>query len=173
MIIISRNAKTLIILSLFGLLSACDSNQPIKDLQAYIDQLQSVKSTAATDPKAATKNIESLEPAKYTEETRRSPFQVLDVTPSKGSTQTNPLQAYPLDMLRFVGTVTNANKTTAFIAAPDNKIYQVKEGDIMGDRNGKIVSIESDRISLVEQGANPDQANMKQVVTLQLKEASP
>ena len=75
-------------------------------------------------------------------------------------------------MLRFVGTVTQNGDTVAFITAPDSRIYQIKVGDVIGDRQGKVVTIDADRISLIEQSAEDGPAGMKRVVTLKLKETS-
>jgi type IV pilus assembly protein PilP len=155
------------------LLFACDGSQPFKDLRGYIDNLKQAKIQPDTAELASTQ--EELAPAsvKYESSTRRSPFEVLEAVPAtKGTTSTNPLQAYPLDMLRFVGTVTQNDQTIAFVSAPDNKIYQVKAGDILGDSHGEVVSIEPDRITLTELYTDNGNAALKRVVNLQLKEVS-
>lgn len=159
--------------SLF-LLFACDGNQPFQDIKTYIEQLKQAKVDTSEDgkPVQAT-DIPEPEQVKFKEQIKRSPFDVLDAGPAKSGALTNPLQAYPLDMLRFVGTVTKDGTTVAFVAAPDNKIYQVKVGDVMGDRDAKVLSIDSDRISLMEETTDANNAAIKQVMTLQLKEASP
>jgi Tfp pilus assembly protein PilP len=75
-------------------------------------------------------------------------------------------------VLRFVGTVTQNGSTIAFISAPDNKIYQIKAGDIIGDHDSEVTQIDSDRISMIEQYSENGSTPMKRVVTLQLKEVS-
>lgn len=159
------------VLTLF-LLSGCE-NKPGKDLEDYVAKLK--QTSVKSDTAEAMKIRLEVEPAKstYGSAARRSPFEVLDTTPAKGRVTTNPLQTYPLDMLRFVGTVTRNGTTVAFVSAPDNKIYLVREGDIIGDRDSQIISINEDRISLEEQYLSEDgSTKMKRVVTLQLKEAS-
>ncbi len=153
-------------------LFSCDGSQPFKDLRAYVENLKQKKVEPSKDD--IVRSREEAEPAsvKYEAEKRRSPFEILDVAPAKGVQTTNPLQAYPLDMLRFVGTVSQQDKTSAFISAPNNKIYQVKVGDVLGDRDSRVVSIESDRISLMEEYSENGSAPIKRVVTLQLKEAN-
>ena len=154
------------------LLLACDRGKPHKDLQEYIDKLK--HETVKDESGNAVKITKQLPPvsAKYESNAHRSPFAVQEAAPVKGGSSSNPLQSYPLDMLRFVGTVTQDGKTKAFISAPDNKIYQIKEGDAIGDHDSKVITIESDRISLMEQYIDEGNTEMKRVVTLQLKEAS-
>lgn len=152
-------------------LSACDGSQPFKDLQAYIESLKQ-PNTAAESGKDAVKQKDVPVSVKYEEIKRRSPFEVMEVAQTKGKDTSNPLQAYPLDVLRFVGTVTQNGDTIAFISAPDNKIYQIKAGDIIGDHDSEVIKIEPDRISLTEQYSENGNTAMKRVVTLQLKETS-
>jgi len=152
-------------------LSGCDSNSKFKDLQKYIENL---KKEEGKETKNKTAELKEAAPVsvKYSSMTLRSPFEVLEATPAKGRIATNPLQAYQLDMLRFVGTVTKNGSTIAFVSAPDNRIYQIKVGDVIGDHDSEVVKIESDRISLIEQYTEDGNAPMKRVVTLQLKEVS-
>jgi type IV pilus assembly protein PilP len=154
------------------LLSSCDGDRKFKDLHVYIENLKQSK-TLANNTSRQTKKISFPVSAKYEAATKRSPFAGVESMPAgKGVVSSNPLQAYPLDMLRFVGTVTHGDATVAFVTAPDNKIYQVKVGDVLGDHQSQIVSIDSDSISLTENVTENGNAPMKRVVTLQLKEAS-
>ncbi len=154
------------------LLTSCDRNKPFKDIQEHIDQLKHAAVKPGDEDKELLTKEAAPESAKFDAEKRRSPFEVMEAAPTKGKVSSNPLQAYPLDMLRFVGTVTQNGKTIAFISAPDNKIYQIKAGDIIGDHDSEVITIEADRISLMEQYSDNGSAAMKRVVTLQLKEAS-
>lgn len=154
------------------LLTSCDGDRKFKDLREDIEKLKQQK-IAAKDTVAQSKKIIFPTAAKYESSGRRSPFTVIETTTTaKGLITSNPLQAYPLDMLRFVGTVTQDDVTIAFVTAPDNKIYQIKVGDEIGDRQSQVVSINSDNISLTEEVSENGNAPMKRVVTLQLKEAS-
>jgi Tfp pilus assembly protein PilP len=162
----------IIFMAAIFLLFACDQGKPFKDLHAYIDKLK--LTSVKKEDLASVKPVNQLQPAsvKYQAQVRRSPFEVLEAAPVKGSTTNNPLHSYPLDMLRFVGTVTQNGSTIAFVSAPDNKIYQVKVGDVLGDRSSQILTIDADTISLTEQYSDNGSVPMKRVVTLQLKENS-
>lgn len=156
------------------LLFSCDRSSSQEDLDDYLGKLKSAKLDGSTKSSDTVKlmNAAPPTPIKYNAGTRRSPFVVLEAAPAKGNTTTNPLQAYPLDMLRFVGTVTQNGKTMAFISAPDNRIYHITVGDVIGDHNSKVVTIESERVSLMEEYSESGATPMKRVVTLQLKDAS-
>ncbi|MFD1122553.1 pilus assembly protein PilP [Methylophilus flavus] len=52
-----------------------------------------------------------------------------------------PLEAYPLEGLKFVGVMSKKNKTFATIQTPDNMIYQVKPGNYMGEKLGQITAL--------------------------------
>lgn len=154
------------------LLVSCDNNKPFKDIEEKIAKMKQEGVKPDAGSKDSTKKEVPPETAKYESEKRRSPFEIMDAAPSKGKVSSNPLQAYPLDMLRFVGTVTQNGHTVAFISAPDNKIYQIKAGDIIGDHDSEVINIDADRISLVEHYSEDGSEAMKRVVTLQLKEIS-
>lgn len=166
---ICKVVSLITVVGLAALLASCDGSKPFKDLNTYIEKLKMAEKEKSEDI-VVTEQVPVT--AKYASTTRRSPFEVMEVSPAKGRVSTNPLQAYPLDMLQFVGTVTQNGNSIAFISAPDNKIYQIKTGDIIGDHDGEVIKIESDRVSLMEQASENGSTGMKRVVTLQLKEAS-
>lgn len=167
----------IIMLTLFTL-TGCDRNHSFKDLQTYIDQLRETAVPRESDDPEMRKPSVEPESVKVESSTRKSPFDIVEKLAAnkknnRGEVMAdNPLLTYPLDVLRFVGTVTQKGETVAIISTPDNKIYQVKSGDVLGDRNSAIVSIDSDRINLQEQYSENGGQPMKRVITLQLKESS-
>tara|TARA_R110000868_G_scaffold164802_5_gene397702 strand:+ start:49 stop:570 length:522 start_codon:yes stop_codon:yes gene_type:complete len=161
-----------IFMSTMFLLFSCDQGTPFKDLQDYLAALKAGKSTAAAEDSTKTKSDTAPVSTKYQAGKQRSPFKVMEVETAKSGASSHPLHSYPLDMLRFVGTVTQNDKTIAFITAPDNRIYEVKVGDVIGNLDSKIESIDSDSISLVEQHSENGKEAMKRVVTIQLKESN-
>lgn len=61
------------------------------------------------------------------------------------------LENFPLDTLRFKGTVTTIEGTKwALIFAPDNTIHRVIEGYHLGQNHGRIFSVEDNQIQLTE-----------------------
>jgi type IV pilus assembly protein PilP len=60
-----------------------------------------------------------------------------------------PLEAYPLDSMRMVGSVTKGGKPYALLRV-DNLLYQVKAGDYLGQNYGKITRITETDVALRE-----------------------
>jgi len=60
-----------------------------------------------------------------------------------------PLEAYPLDSMRMVGSVTRGGSPYALLRV-DNLLYQVKQGDYLGQNYGKITKISETDLALRE-----------------------
>jgi len=61
-----------------------------------------------------------------------------------------PLEDFPLDTLRFKGTVTKGDTKWGLIFAPDNTIHRVLEGNFMGLNHGRIIALSDGTINLTE-----------------------
>lgn len=61
-----------------------------------------------------------------------------------------PLESYPLESLKFVGSIEKAQLKYALIKAPDNSIQQVKVGNYLGQNFGMLVEINENGILLKE-----------------------
>lgn len=66
-----------------------------------------------------------------------------------------PLEDYPLDSLKMVGTLSRGTQSWAVIQAPDGAVYRSKVGDRMGQNFGMVTKITEERINLVELIRNP------------------
>lgn len=60
-----------------------------------------------------------------------------------------PLEAYPIDSMSMVGSVTKQGRPYALLKV-DNLLYQVKQGDYLGQNYGKITKISETDISFRE-----------------------
>jgi type IV pilus assembly protein PilP len=60
------------------------------------------------------------------------------------------LEGFPLDSLKFVGTLKAGNQQLALIKSSDNKVMAVHIGNYLGQNFGRIVSIKNDEITLEE-----------------------
>lgn len=60
-----------------------------------------------------------------------------------------PLEAYPLDSMSMVGSVTKSGRQYALLRV-DNLLYQVKQGDYLGQNYGKITKISETGVALRE-----------------------
>lgn len=61
-----------------------------------------------------------------------------------------PLEAYPLDALKMVGTLMRGKQAWVIIQAPDGTVHRAKVGDYMGQNSGQIVRITEEKVELVE-----------------------
>jgi len=61
-----------------------------------------------------------------------------------------PLEAYPLENLKMVGTLQNQKGMHALIKTPDNNLLRVRAGNFVGQNFGRITSITESNIKLKE-----------------------
>lgn len=61
-----------------------------------------------------------------------------------------PLEAFPLDTLRMVGTMRKDGQTSALIKSPDGLVSRIVVGNYLGQNYGQVVAIRPDTVELVE-----------------------
>lgn len=61
-----------------------------------------------------------------------------------------PLEEFPLDSLKMVGTLTRDGQQRGLVRDPDGTVHRVLPDNYMGQNHGRIVSVENDRIRLLE-----------------------
>ena len=61
-----------------------------------------------------------------------------------------PLEEYPLDTLRMVGTLEQSSTVWALIKDGEGSIHRVKTGNYMGKNYGKILSITEHQVEILE-----------------------
>lgn len=148
---------TCLVLSI--LVSACADNT--SDLQQWAEEVKA-------RPQKGVEPLPEVIPYKafiYNASNKRDPFDSSIFRPKIGvnSQQTSNssitpdrnrvpeyLESFPLDTLRMVGTIAQDDQTWALIQTPDKTIQKVLSGNYLGQNNGKIVSVNSDAIQLVE-----------------------
>lgn len=150
-----------LLVSLFvcGLLVGCTESD-YSDLQKYLTEVKArPKSTIEPLPE-----IKPISPFLFKPEGLRDPFKSLAetedpedsaVTIGNGirpdtSRRKEELEAFPLDSLRMVGTVTKNQVLWGLVKASDKTIYRVQTGNYMGKNYGKIIRIQNDKIELME-----------------------
>jgi type IV pilus assembly protein PilP len=82
-----------------------------------------------------------------------------------------PLEAYPVDSMAMVGSVTRNGRPYALIKV-DNLLYQVKQGDYLGQNYGKIVKVGESEVVLREIVQDAAGEWIERTATLQLQERS-
>lgn len=142
-----------------GTLAGCGGNA--SDLEEYVKSLKQSTVQPSWKPDSPT-------PVSYQSARLRSPFETTQAVTKEG--RANPLQAYPVTMLRFAGTVSGTNETMAYVLTPDNMVWQVRVGDRIGDHAGKIIAIDQGQITVMEMDQEAGKAPTGRKVTLQLRD---
>jgi len=149
-------------------------------------ELDELKTFVKNSEKDLPRKIESLpavkpfEPFTYEGFDLPDPFKPRKLTPPKDqgagggdlNRRKEPLEAFPLEQLKMVGTLSQANETYALVRA-DKTLYRVKRGNYMGQNFGLITDVNEGEIKLKEivQDSAGDWAERQSVLPL-LEEAS-
>jgi type IV pilus assembly protein PilP len=91
------------------------------------------------------------------------------VLASEMNRRKEPLEAYPLDSMQMVGSVTRQGRPLALLKV-DNLIYQVKAGDYLGQNYGKVLGISETEITLREIVQDAAGEWVERATALQLQE---
>jgi len=148
----------IIIFSLFLLvLSGCD-NHSMTDLKQFVTEEK-------RGPKSPIDPIPAPEPRLgyvYSSSDSVDPFDVTNIgqqefiereDPRDSNRRKEDLEAFPLDSLRVVGTMSLKNETWGVVQAPDKTIHRVNVGRYIGENDGKVIAVDVDeqKITLVEE----------------------
>jgi type IV pilus assembly protein PilP len=129
--------------------------------------------------------VRPYEPVPYTAEGQIDPFRPerIEVAAARGaaSASTNlveeqrkrppePLEAFPLESIQMLGTITQHKETFALVKAGPN-LYRVRKGNYMGQNFGVITAIDEAQISLKELVQDSTGDWVERVSALQLVEA--
>jgi len=153
----NRNLKVvaLIILTLF--VSACQQVEK-EDLAKFIADSNKMKAKEI-DPLP---NIKPVEPYAYSAQEFSDPFDIENLKPKRvvsarsgAGPDTNrrrePLENYPLDSLKMVGTLFRVDEKRVIIQTPEGAVQTAVVGNYLGQNYGKIVSINESEIVVEEQ----------------------
>jgi type IV pilus assembly protein PilP len=112
-----------------------------KDMQGKIEPLPEVK---------------AYEPFSYNAFDLPDPFKPRKLTSGGGGIQPDmnrpkePLEAYSLETLKMVGTLSQNGVVNVVVKTPDNAIYHVKKGNYVGQNFGLITQITDSEVTLHE-----------------------
>lgn len=143
---------------IFGLVGC--GNDDVSDLKKYIEEVKARPKTAIQP----IPEMKVIEPFVFKPDGLRDPFRPMlkkdgdgdidfsDVNGIRPDTtrRKEELEAYSLDTLRMVGTVTNDKGLWGLIRAADGTVHRVQVGNHMGENYGKIIRIGEDKIELTE-----------------------
>jgi type IV pilus assembly protein PilP len=120
-------------------------------------------------PYAAITGIEPFSNQKITSGTRIDKNQSNAMLASELRRRKEPLEAYPLDSMKMVGTVTRAGRPHALIEA-DKLLHYVKLGEYIGQNYGKVTRIDETELTLREIVQDAAGEWIERTTTLQLQE---
>jgi len=138
------------------LLTACSGEQH-GDLRAYV---QKVKAREGK-PIKPLPEVKPYETFVYLDKDRRDPFsqyieEVRDAQAEDSGIRPDiqrkreALEEFPLDSLKYVGTLEKKGIVWALVSAPDDTVYRVQVGNHMGANYGEILEITETEIKLKE-----------------------
>jgi type IV pilus assembly protein PilP len=136
------------------LLAAC-SGAEFSDLKEFVEQSgQGLRGHVDPLPQ-----VKAYEPMSYNAFDLPDPFKPRKIEPERGAgggpspdlnRRKEPLEAYPLESLKMVGTLEKGNQRWALIKTPDSNLYRVRRGNYMGQNFGVIAMIADSSITLKE-----------------------
>ena len=123
--------------------------------------------------------IKPYEPFAYNAFDLPDPFKPRKIEPTKGGSKLapdltrrrEPLESYPLESLNMVGTLAQGKSTFALVRTPDRDVYQVSQGNYLGQNFGVIVGITDGEVRLKELVQDGSGDWMERTGTLQLIQA--
>jgi type IV pilus assembly protein PilP len=147
--------RVVILLSLCCALAACSGEQ-YSDLRQFVkdsDNLPHGRLPPLPD-------VKPYEPFTYDAYSLIDPFKPRKIEPPKSAAgggiqpdlarRKEPLEAYPLENLRMVGTLQQNKQTYALVKSPDNNLFRVKSGNYLGQNFGLVTDISESTIKLKE-----------------------
>lgn len=176
-----RNATrsgTLLLAGVFALmLAGCSGEQ--EELSQWMEQQKrevkpnvqplSPPKKFVPQPYIALNGVEPFSAQKLTVALKQEAKQPNSLLAAEINRRKEPLEAYPLDSMQMVGSVTKTGRPYALLKV-DNLLYQVKQGDYLGQNYGKITKISETDVSLREIVQDAAGEWIERMSTLQLQE---
>jgi type IV pilus assembly protein PilP len=152
-----RSFRYFIVVIACALLTACGSDG--------LDDVREFVRTAHADKKPRVEplpEIKTQEAFIYAAANLSDPFASFNLKPgANAKTDGNgggpdpnrrkqPLEDFPLDALKMVGTLSQGKQAWAVVQAPDGTVHRVKVGDYLGQNSGQIIKVTEEKVDLVE-----------------------
>jgi len=172
-----RPAAALMLAGLLGFLAGCEGET--QELQEWMDQQRrevrpSVQPLAPPKkfdpvPYANAQQVDPFSNQKLTVALKQEARQPSSLLAAEMNRRKDPLEAFPLDSMSMVGSVSRAGTPLALLRV-DNLLYQVKPGDYLGQNFGRITRITETELALREVVQDAAGEWIERTVTLQLQE---
>lgn len=160
-----------------ALLAGCEADS--QELQVWMDQ-QRRDARPSIEPLAAPKKfnpvpyanaqvIDPFSPQKLSVAIKQEARQPNSLFAAELSRRKQPLESFPLDSMRMVGSMMRGEAPRALLKV-DNLLYQVKSGDYLGQNYGRITRITETEVDLREIVQDAAGEWIERTTTLQLQE---
>ncbi len=140
-----------------------------------LDDLREFAKSAHADKKPRIEPLPEVKPQEvfvYKPDALPDPFAAQNIKPARAklggggefrpdlNRRKQPLEEFPLDALKMVGTLARGKQTWAVIQAPDGTVHRTKVGDHLGQNFGMVTRVVDEKVDLIElvQGASGDWA---------------
>ena len=155
------------------LLSGCGGSSD-EDLRSWMAE-QGTASRGKIEPIPPIRPYEAFT---YNAFDQPEPFKPRKIETGKGSRgpdlsrRKEALETYPLETLKMVGTLQRGQATVGLVRANDNKVFQVRQGNYVGQNFGVITAVVEGEITLKElfQDGAGDWAERQSKIMLQERE---
>lgn len=173
----SKNWRLLASLAAPFLLAACAAD--IDELRQWMEtQRRETKATIAPlvppkkflpQPYEAASGVDPFSVQKLSVAVKQEASQPNSLLTAEMRRRREPLEAYPLDSMSMVGSLTRQTRRYALLKV-DNLLYQVKGGDYLGQNFGRVMKISETDITLREVVQDAAGEWIERSSTLQLQE---
>ncbi|MBA4341563.1 MAG: pilus assembly protein PilP [Methylibium sp.] len=176
-ILLKRKASPLLLVVLTLGLSGCAAD--LDELQQWMEQERKQARPTAQPlvppkkflPQAyeAGAGVEPFSAQKLSVAIKQEATQPNSLLTAEMSRRREPLEAFPLDSMSMVGSLTRQGKRFALLKV-DNLLHQVKAGDYLGQNFGRVTQISETEINLREVVQDAAGEWIERTSTLQLQE---
>jgi len=138
-------------------LAACSAEQ--EELQQWMDQQRREVKPNVTplsppkkfdpEPYSSIQAVDPFSPQKLSVAIKQEARQPNSLLAAEVNRRKEPLEAYPLDSMTMVGSVTKEGRPFALLKV-NGLLYQVKAGDYLGQNYGKVTGIAETEVTLRE-----------------------
>jgi type IV pilus assembly protein PilP len=148
-----------------------------------LDDLRDFVKTAHADRKPKVEPLPEVKPYEafaYAAADLTDPFSAANLKPQSAQAKLSgprpdmnrrkePLEDYPLDSLKMVGTLSRGKQSWGIIQTTDGAVYRVQKGNHLGQNFGRITRITDEKIDLIEliQGAMGEWVEREASVAMQ------
>jgi type IV pilus assembly protein PilP len=149
--------RWIVVVSIVPLLTAC-ADDGLQDVREFVKNAHADKKPRV-EPLPELKVQESFA---YNPANLSDPFSIVNLRPKSAGAgkgggprpdpnrRKEPLEDYPLDSLKMVGTIMKGKQAWVIVQAPDGTVHRAKTGDHVGQNFGMITKVTEEKVDVIE-----------------------